>query len=75
MVAVEAMIFGRTPSREQIEGHLVDPCNGTEGTGNQVQLVLDDEIDGPRSGCLSEQGNGVLVTRYLGELVDRGDDQ
>ena len=49
-VAVEAMILGRTllpsidPAAQLVQGRLVEPDHGPHGAGDQVQLVLDDQI-------------------------------
>ena len=49
-VAVEATIFGRTarpsssPQAERVDGRLVQPDHRAERAGDQVQLVLDDQV-------------------------------
>ena len=53
-VAVEATILGRivffcrpardVPAAECVEGRLVEPDHGAQRAGDQVQLVLDDQV-------------------------------
>ena len=46
MVAVEAMTFGLLPCRaaQQVDRGLVEPGERAERPGDQVQLVLDDQL-------------------------------
>ena len=49
------------PGRQRVDGDLEQPDRGAERAGDQVQLVLDDQVRRPEPGDRVDRGGGLAV--------------
>lgn len=91
LVVERAYLFGRAADRgrggddlrrtavragaQLQDGRLVEADRGAERSGEQMQLVLDDQGRGRVAGARAEETAGVRLPGQLGELVDGAEDE
>ena len=64
-----------SPDEQGIEARLVQPGDRAKRSGDEMQLVLDDQFRRARAGANSKEGPGSFFPRDARELVDGADQQ